>query len=58
MYKTIRTLNKTFVIKESVRNVNYTDGSEMPEANFLNTGMALCGILKKGETLDEWERRR
>lgn len=26
-------------------------------ANYLNTGKALCGVLKKGETLDNWKKR-
>jgi len=27
------------------------------EANFKGTGKALCGVLKKGETLPEWLKR-
>jgi hypothetical protein len=26
----------------------------MPQPNYNGTGMALCGILKPGETLHEW----
>ena len=26
-------------------------------ANYEGTGMALCGVLKRGETLDSWKQR-
>jgi hypothetical protein len=26
----------------------------MPEPNFAGTGMALAGVLKEGQTLEEW----
>ena len=28
-----------------------------PDPNFAGTNMALCGVLKKGETLKEWKSR-
>lgn len=33
------------------------DNKLYPNANFRNTGKALCGILKKGETFNEWKTR-
>ena len=29
----------------------------LPNPNYKGTGMALCGILKKGETLEQWIER-
>lgn len=28
-----------------------------PEANYLGTGLALAGVLKENETLDQWKKR-
>ena len=25
--------------------------------NYMGTGMALCGVMKKGETLEQWKKR-
>ena len=35
------------------------DNSNMPAANYRNTGKALCGVMRKGETLEQFlERKR
>ena len=37
---------------------NYLTGEKMPEANYLNTGMALCGVIEKGKSLKNWKGKR
>ena len=35
------------------------ENSNMPAANYRNTGKALCGVMREGETLDQFlERKR
>ena len=29
-------------------------GPGLPDANYMGTGMALCGVLPKGESIDYW----
>ena len=33
-------------------------GASIGKANFHNTGLALCGVLKKGETLKKFIQRK
>jgi hypothetical protein len=37
---------------------NQAVSEPIPNANFAGTGMALYGVLKKGETLDSYRKRR
>jgi hypothetical protein len=32
-------------------------GTKHPQPNYQKTGMALCGVLKKNETLEHWIKR-
>lgn len=32
-------------------------GSQLPQPNYIGSGMALCGVLRDGETLQEWISR-
>ena len=32
-------------------------GKGFDNPNYMGTGMALCGILNEGETLDDWRTR-
>lgn len=51
---TIRKIGNTIY----VLNGNSESGKSLTRnANFLGTGMALCGILKKGESLASWEKK-
>ena len=29
-----------------------------PEANYLGTGKALCGVIKKGQSFENWLKKR
>lgn len=33
------------------------EGTIFPEANYLGTGLALCGVLKKDQTLEKWIKK-
>lgn len=35
----------------------YKKGAPIPDANYLNKGCALCGILRVGEDLDGFKKR-
>jgi hypothetical protein len=37
---------------------NNTYRGPYPMPNYHGTGMALCGVTKKGESLDKWIKRR
>jgi hypothetical protein len=32
-------------------------GKGVENANYMGTGMALCGVLKEGEALHDWKKR-
>jgi hypothetical protein len=51
-FRVIEFAGKTVVVKPNDRGAcNY------PDANFCGTGLALCGVLRKGETLQEFRNR-
>lgn len=51
VYSTIKVVNRLHVLKEVFRS---DDGRQYPNPNYLKTGKALCGILEKNQTLEEW----
>ena len=51
MYKTTVMQGRLHVIRQIGERQGY------PLPNFNGTGQALCGLLKKGETLDQWRKR-
>lgn len=54
-YGTVRKNGYTYVVVSNPRPMT----KNYPEPDFLGTGMALCGVLKEGETLQEFiERKR
>lgn len=59
-FKTIEVHGKHHVVKELNRlgSVISIDGktSLAVQSNYRRTGMALCGILKKGQSLDAFEK--
>ena len=71
-YQVINAHGREHVLTSRERNANYNCKIEnpkqrgkfiqftdpMPEPNYMGTGLALCGVLKKGETLSQWENRR
>jgi hypothetical protein len=46
----LRDLKRNVWQKDSYRNYVV----RMPEPNFAGTGLALAGVLKEGQTLEEW----
>lgn len=53
--QTIEIKKRTHVLCDSYRKGYYlNNGERIPEANYNNTGMALCGIIKEGDTLKDW----
>ncbi len=68
MYKLFKKHGRMHVLVGSSREGNYTekdfktgeeiDAGPIPEANFCNTGMALTGVLRPGETLEAWKIRK
>ena len=61
-YRLLEIGRRTHVLVSSDRNTNiydkdefgYTAKEKIPEANYMNTGMALCGILRQGESLENF----
>ena len=58
-YQVTKVFGHNHVLKPLARQKSYfiLNGKRMgmvPEPNYLNTGMALCGILKPGQTLNEF----
>lgn len=48
LYKVIEVKNRKLVVCNNDR----------PDANFMKTGMAFCGYLKPGQSLDEFKAER
>ena len=53
MYKIINLHNRDYIVKEQEKH----RAGDYPQANFLGSGMCLCGVLNKQETLEQWEVR-
>ena len=53
-YVTMPIHHKKYVLREAEPRKNSTHDN----ANFMGTGMALCGILKEGESLETWLMRK
>jgi hypothetical protein len=51
IYSIITVSNREHVICES----EPRQGHKQP--NYFGTGKSLCGVLKKGETLEHWKKR-
>ena len=54
IFTTIEKNGKTLVLTDAEHRVN----SPYRAANFEGTNRALCGVLKKGENLEKWIKRR
>lgn len=39
------------------RGTKLANGEELPMPNYMGTGLALCGILRQGETLEDFKKR-
>ena len=51
-YTTILVCGRLHVLREvSPRNTG------IPEANYMGTGKALCGVVDKGDTLEDWIKK-
>jgi len=55
-YGTIKVGDKFHVVTQTSKDRKDTD--LYPDANYRNTGLALCGILKDNETLQDWINRK
>ena len=54
-FKVVEVFGKSHVLVKSNRTGKYTDGGgTIPAPNYNHTGMALCGILKEGEGLNDF----
>jgi hypothetical protein len=54
-YSILNVGSRQHVICESGPRIKYAEGKPMPDANYLGTGMALCGILREGQSLDNFK---
>ncbi len=55
---TIKVNGKNHVVNLNPRDRFSSDsGYVLPAPNYQNTGNAFCGILREGETLEEWCKR-
>lgn len=54
MYKTLMVHGKWHVLKI----VESRYSNKIDDANYMGKGLALCGILKKNETIEDFERRQ
>ena len=60
-FNTVEVLGRTHVVKPIDRPKQIIrDGIikiEIPEPNYRRTGMALCGVTRPGESLQDWIKR-
>lgn len=52
-YSTINVQGRVHVLCDAKSRSN----THFPDANYLGTGKALCGVLERGESLEEWNGR-
>ena len=50
--QTIKLNGREHILKDVVRYGVH------PDPNFAGTGKALCGVLKKGQSLEDWEKQK
>ncbi len=55
-FKVINVHGREHVITPNKRPVSYSDGDRLPNANYMNTGMALCGILRREQSLRNFKK--
>jgi len=53
LYQTIKIRGRLHVLKEMKRSYE----ANLPDPNYRNTGMALCGVVEKGKDLDHWIKK-
>ena len=61
MYKILEVCGRFHVLTDCDRPMTIIfNGKEqkIDQANYMKTGLALCGVLRQGETLEQWIRRR
>ena len=52
-YSTVNVGRRLHVVHEVKRDTE----ANIPDPNYKNTGMALCGVVDKGEDLDHWRKK-
>lgn len=50
-YSSIQVCGRTHVV------CNVASRNGYPEPNYMNTGKALCGVVDKGSSLDDWKKK-
>jgi len=50
----VKRIERTGVLKYKVKGTSRMFTTLIPQPNYRGTGLALCGILLRGETLQEW----
>ena len=53
----IKVNGKNHVVNLNPRGRFSSEGLVLPAPNYQNTGNAFCGILRDGESLEEWRNR-
>jgi len=53
----IKVHGKRHVVNQSSREPYSVQGRHIPAPNYQNMGVAFCGILREGETLEQWCER-
>jgi len=56
-YQVLNVGNRLYVVCEAEARPYYRTGGKIPEANYMNSGMALCGIIDRGKTLGYWKKK-
>lgn len=57
MYQIIMVYQRMHVVCPVGERGKYSTGEYIPMPDYQGTGMALCGVIKKGETLNDWIKK-
>lgn len=57
-YEVIRVCGRQHIVCAVNNRTRPQDKEPLPDPNYQNTGKALCGVLAKGESLNEWKDRK
>ena len=57
-FKVVKVGNREHVVREVESRGYNSMGGKISDANYLGTGMALCAVLDKGQSLASWINKR
>lgn len=57
MYQTIMVYQRMHVVCSVGERGKYSTGEVIQMPDYLGTGMALCGVVQKGDTLNDWIKK-